>query len=155
MGFFKGIGKMIKKNVNFHTLVKVGAQGLSMVPGVGGIAGGVIQNLQDAHDAKKAANDEQAQIALDNASTQAGNAIGTNAGKFLAKTAQKAYDAAGNEIQSGLGKVGAEVANQSIKEWFKAHWKAVAGGVVGLVVIIVGANRLFAHKRTAKPTLRR
>ncbi|MGL2964654.1 hypothetical protein ACSVH2_12600 [Flavobacterium sp. RSB2_4_14] len=155
MSFFKGIGKMIKKNVNFHTLVKVAGQGLSMVPGVGGVAGGVIQNLQEAHDAKKQANEEQAQQAIQEAANQAGTAGGTIAGQFITKTMTKAYDSAGAEIKTGLGKVGAEVANSTIKEWFKKHWKAVVGGVVGLVVVIVGAVKIFGHKSHRKPSYRR
>ena len=155
MSFFKGIGKMIKKNVNFHTLVKVAGQGLTMLPGVGGIAGGVVQNLQEAHDAKKQMNNEASQQAIQNASTLAGQAGGTIAGQFASQTMQKAYDSAGNEIKQGIGKVGAEVANSSIKEWFKKHWKAVAGGVAGLIVLIVVAVRAFGHRGAKKPAFRR
>jgi hypothetical protein len=154
MGFFKGIGNMIKRNVNFHTLVKVAGQGLSMVPGVGGIAGGVIQNLQEAHDAKKQMDEEQSQAAIEQAAQSAGNAGGTIAGQFISKTMAKAYDSAGVEVKQGIGKVGSEVANSAIKEWFKKHWKAVAGGVVGLAVIIFTAVKL-GHRVHKKPTFRR
>lgn len=155
MGFFKGIGKMIKKNVNFKTLVKVGAQGLGTLPGVGGIAGGVISNLQDAHEAKRAHNAEVAQAKLEQASNSAGGALGSLGGKFASQTLQKAYDTAGNEVKDGLGKVGAEVANSTIKQWFKKHWKAVVGILAGVITIIVVAVRWFGHKGHKKPTYRR
>lgn len=154
MGFFKGIGKLIKKNVNFKTLVKVGAQGLGTLPGVGGVAGGVISNLQDAHEAKRAQRSDEAQMKLQQASSGAGKAVGSLAGQFASQTLQKAYDQAGNEIKDGIGKVGAEVANSSIKQWFKKHWKAVGGIVVGLVAVIVVMVRWFGHKGHKRPVRR-
>ena len=154
MSFFKGIGKLIKKNVNFHTLVKVAGQGLSFVPGVGGVAGGVISSLQEAHDAKRANNEAQTQQALENASTQAGNAGGTIAGQFISKTMQKSYDSAGSEIKIGMGKIGSEIANSTIKQWFKKHWKAVAGGLAGLLLLIFLVVK-FGHRGHKKPILRK
>lgn len=155
MGFFKGIGRLIKKNVNFHTLVKVGGQALGSLPGIGGLAGGVISNLQDAHDAKKQQRNDEADQYVQNASASAGRGLGTIGGKFASQTLQKAYATAGDEVKDGLGKVGSEVANSTIKQWFKKHWKAVAGIGVGTVTVIVVCVRWFGHKGHRKPAYKR
>lgn len=155
MGFFKGIGKMIKKNVNFKTLVKTAGQGLSFVPGVGGIAGQVITDLQSAHEAKRAGQAEQAQEYTASAAQKVGKKVGSIAGQFGSQVLNNTLNSAGEEINVGLGKLGANVADNAIKEWFKKHWKTLVGGVVGVVALVFLAKRFMGNKRRVSTPYRR
>lgn len=146
MGFFKGIGKFIKKNVNIKTAIKTVGKAGALLPGVGGVIGGTIGQLQDAHYAKKEQREAEAQALVEQASQNMGQATGTIAGQFLSKTAQNAYANASEEVKAGLGKVGANVADHTIKEWFKKHWKLIVGFAVGLPLLIWGAKKAFAKK---------
>jgi uncharacterized protein YjbJ (UPF0337 family) len=139
MSFFSGAKKMIKKNVNFKTLVKVGTMASGLVPVIGGSLQTTMGSLVDAHNAKKAGRQAEAQAKLQEAADTAGNAIGSNAATFISKTAKKAYDTASEEVKAGAGQVGASVLDSTINEWFKNHWKliaGIAGGLVGAFFII-------------------
>lgn len=53
MGFFKKIGKTIKKNVSFKNLVKVATPALGIIPIAGGFLQNTAEGLSAAHQAKK------------------------------------------------------------------------------------------------------
>jgi hypothetical protein len=146
MSFFKGLSKVVKKNVNFKTLVKVAGKASSLIPGVGGQVSEVVSGMQQAHQEKKAGRQAEAQALVEQAAQTAGNALGSNAGKFISKTAKVAYDTAGNEVKEGAGKVGASVVDSTIKEWFKKHWWHVLAVIAGLLFIFKLLPRLFSGK---------
>lgn len=143
MGFFKGIGKFIKKNVNIKTAIKGVGQLGSSIPGVGGVIAGTIGQLQDAHYAKKEAREQEAQLLAEQAGANLGNAGGTIAGQVLSTALQNGYTKASDEVKSGLGKVGANVADHTIKEWIKKHKWLLVGVGLGLPLVIWGAVKLF------------
>jgi hypothetical protein len=165
MGFFKNIGKAIKKNVSFKNLVKVATPIMGAIPIVGGTVQNVSQKLQDAHQAKKDAQNAQNEydkqvaeanaIALQNQAYQtAGQAVGAVAnsgGQIFAKAVTEgAYAGLGTGAQQGLGTVGAEIADSTITAWFKKHWKHI---LIGLSVI--GAIYLIRkHNADKKPRAR-
>lgn len=144
MGFFKNIGKGLKKavkQVSFKNLVKVAGSGLSLVPGVGGIAGGLIQNMQANHEAKKqeqqmiaeqqaqqqaydqAMSQEQARLSIkDVVNAGVGGAL-TGVGSAIAGTQQ-------------VGNIGAKVTDSTIKAWFKMHWWKVLIGLSAFLLLI-------------------
>jgi hypothetical protein len=154
MGFFKNIGNAVKKGlkqVSLKNVVKLGTPLLSMIPVVGSVAQGVVENASAAAEAKKQARiaEEQGRIAeaealhvqADILAAQAGAAVGQQAGSVIkafskgvtqevvAQTSQTAKEVAGN--------VGAEIADQSIIAWFKKHMTALLIGgaaIIGLVV---------------------
>ncbi|WP_286968249.1 hypothetical protein [Flavobacterium sp. UBA4854] len=153
MGFFKSIGKAIKKNVSFKNLVKVATPIMGAIPIVGGAVQNISQNLQDSHEAKKAAQNAQneydrqvaeqlAQQKANEAYQIAGQTVGAVAnsgGQIFAKAVTEgAYAGLGTGAQQGLGTVGAEVADSTIKAWFKKHWKHILIGlsVVGAIYLI-------------------
>lgn len=136
MSFFKGLKSMVSKNVTFHNLVKFGGQALSFIPGVGGVASGVVANLQDAHDAKKAGRQAEADALVQQATTAVADGAQTIGGQFLRQTMSKGYDALTPSVKAGAGDVGAAVADESIKSWFTKHWQVVAGGVAGFFALI-------------------
>lgn len=145
MGFFSGIGNLIKKNVNFHTLVKVAGQAASFIPVVGSQVGGVIQGLQDAHDAKIQQREADAQQALADAGANAGQAGGILAGNFAKNAIPNFVQGASAGTKEGIATAGSTVANMTIKQWFKDHWQAVVGGTIGLITVIVISVRMFGH----------
>lgn len=146
MGFFKNIGSMIKRNVNFHTLVKVAGQGVSMLPGVGGLAGGVIQNLQAAHDAKLEQNEADSQQAIADAAAN----TNTIASQYASQVVKGLPAAA----QKGIANAGADVADATITVWFKRNWKKVVGGAVAFFALIWAVVH-FSKGRHHKPTYKR
>jgi hypothetical protein len=154
MGFFKGIGKFIKKNVNIKTAIKGVGQAGSLIPGVGGVVAGTIGQLQDAHYAKKEQRQAEANALVEQAAQNLGSAGGTIAGQFASKTLQNAYANASDEVKAGLGKVGANVADHTIKEWFKKHWKLVVGLGLGIPLIIVAIVK-FSRRGSRTASRRR
>lgn len=138
MGFFKKIGKAIKKGVkqiSFKNLVKVG----SMVDPTG-----IVGGLQDAHYAKKEAKAmEQANNqAMAEYYNQQANQYATGAGVKLANTL--ANTSVGQSTLNGfVGATGANVADSSIKVWFQRHWQKVAigGGLLVGVILLLRRGR--------------
>lgn len=157
MGFFKNIGKAIKKNVSFKNLVKIATPVMGAIPIVGGAVQSISQNAQDAHqakkDAKSAQNEYDRQVAEANAQAlqqqayqTAGQTVGAvaNAGAsmFAKGVTEGAYAGLSTGTQQGLGTIGAEVADSTIKAWFKKHWKHILIGlsVIGAIYLIKKHN---------------
>lgn len=155
MSFLKGIGKMIKKNVNFKNVVKLGGQLANAIPVVGGQVSGVIQGLQDAHYARKQANAEAQEIAMQSVVNNAGTAVGTIAGQALNRTAETLYKNSPQIINNALAPVGAKAIDVILKEWFKKHWKTLTGIVVGIAVIFFVLPKLMNRSTSKRLPLRR
>lgn len=137
MGFFSGISRMIKRNVNLHTAVKLAGQATSSLPGVGGLIGGTIQELQAQHDDKVANRNMSADAAAN------GFPATTELGKTLAGQAVNALGkgAAGGAVVAAGGLFGAA----AITTWIKQHAKILIG------VLVVGVAAVWYMKRK-KPT---
>jgi hypothetical protein len=153
MGFFKKIGAAIKKNVSFKNLVKVATPIMGAIPFVGGTVQNISQNLQDAHQAKKdaqAQNNAQAEYDAEQLRLQTLNYAGQNVGAVVNAGAQMfakgvtegAYAGTSTGFQNGLGTVGANVADSTIKAWFTKHWKHILIGlsIVGAIYLIKKHN---------------
>ncbi|KRD10499.1 hypothetical protein ASE21_12435 [Flavobacterium sp. Root901] len=156
MGFFKKIGKAIKKNVSFKNLVKIGTPLLGAVPFAGGALQSIAENGQAAHQAKKdaqalkaqgdyqAAQDAEmrAQALQVQIGTVAGSALGAvvqSGGQMFAKgVTEGAYNGLSDGVKQGLGTAGAGVVDSTITAWFKLHWKhiLIALTVVGAIWLI-------------------
>ena len=149
MGFFKNIGrfvkrnvksvgKTIKKNVSFKNLVKLG----SMVDPTGLVGG-----LQQAHYAKKEAQqiaDEQArEQALYDAEMQAQNA-GANAVDYL-----KNKGLFGSAVTGAVGSAGSTVIDSSVNTWLKKNWLKLVAGIVGVGTLVFLAVRLGRGRQTS------
>lgn len=158
MGFFKNIGKAIKKNVSFKNLVKIATPIMGAIPIVGGTVQNISEGLQASHQAKKdaqnAQNEYDRQVAEANALalqqqaySTAGQAVGAiaNAGTsmFAKGITEGAYAGLGSGAQQGLGTVGAEIADSTISAWFKKHWKHILIGlsVIGVIYLINKHNK--------------
>lgn len=168
MGFFKNIGKAIKKNVSFKNLVKVATPIMGAIPIVGGTVQNISQKLQDAHEAKKQAQNAQSeydrQVAEANAEAlkmqalqTAGQTVGAVAnagGQIFAKSVTEgAYAGLGTGAQQGLGTIGAEVADSTIVAWLKKHWKHILIGlsVIGAIYLIRKHNEdKYPRKRARR-----
>jgi hypothetical protein len=149
MSFFKGIGKMIKKNVNLKTLVKVTTKAASFIPVVGGEVNAVMQGFTDAHQAKKEQRESDAQIALDNTAKNFGIVAGKTAGTFV----NKAMASSSQAFQESTGQAGASVIDFSIKEWLKKHKHTlILAGFLLLSAIVLVPK--FFNKRSV-PALKR
>lgn len=166
MGFFKKIGKAIKKNVSFKNLVKVATPLMGAIPIAGGLVQSISENAQAAHQAKKdaealkaqgdyqAAQDAemraqalQVQVA---SATSAGLGAVANAGsQMLAKgISEGAWAGTSTGVKQTLGNVGADIADNTITAWFKKHWKHI---LIGLTVI--GAIYLIRKNSNRGPRL--
>jgi|GEM_PF-2129114 len=155
MGFFKKIGKAIKKNVSFKNLVKLGTPLLSAIPIAGGFAQNIVGGLSEAHEAKKlqkqaeAAGNaqlaqqyaEQVKLSTQASGGQMGSIVGTVAGQFGKSVLEGSYESLGNGVKSGVANVGADVANLTITAWFKKHWWKVGAGLGVLAGVIFFATR--------------
>ena len=140
MGFFKKIGTAIKKNVSFKNLIKVATPIMGAIPFVGGTVQNISQNLQDAHEAKKANNAAQAeynnQQALAVASQTAGAVANAGSQIFAKAVTTGINDGLSTGFVQGSGQVGATVVSSTIKVWFQRNWKIVLGAVAGLIALI-------------------
>nr|WP_294781359.1 hypothetical protein [uncultured Flavobacterium sp.] len=158
MGFFKSIGKAIKKNVSFKNLVKVATPLMGAIPFAGGALQQISTNAQEAHEAKKAQQnaqndydrqvaEQQQQLAQQQMYNTAGQLVGSvaQAGTqiFSKAVTEGAYAGLGTGAQQGLGTIGAEVADSTIQAWFKKHWKHILIGlsVIGLIYLINQHNK--------------
>lgn len=153
MGFFKNIGKAIKKNVSFKNLVKVATPVMGAIPFVGGTVQNISEGLQASHQAKKdakAMKDEnarlQAEADAEAMRVQTLQYVGKSAGavadaglQMLSKgIVEGSYAGVSTGVKQGLGTVGAEVADSTIKAWFTKHWKHILIGlsIVGCIYLI-------------------
>jgi hypothetical protein len=156
MGFFKKIGNAIKKNVSFKNLVKVATPIMGAIPFVGGAVQNISQNLQDAHEAKKANNAAQAEYNNQVALATAGQAVGAVAGAGANIFGQAVMNGVNDGLSTGLvqgsGQVGATVLTSTIKVWFQRNWKILLGAVAGLIALIwlIRRDRNNTGKRVAK-----
>ncbi|MCP2024990.1 hypothetical protein L1276_000130 [Flavobacterium sp. HSC-32F16] len=156
MGFFKKIGTAIKKNVSFKNLVKVATPIMGAIPFVGGAVQNISQNLQDAHEAKKANNAAQAeynnQQALAVASQTAGAVANAGSQIFAKAVTTGINDGLSTGFVQGSGQVGATVVSSTIKVWFQRNWKIVLGAVAGLIALIwfLRRDRNNSGKRVAR-----
>lgn len=167
MGFFKSIGKAIKKNVSFKNLVKVATPIMGAIPFVGGTVQNISEGLQAQHQAKKDAQnaqneydrqvaEQQAQLAQQQVYQSAGQAVGAVAnagGQIFAKAVTEgAYAGLGTGAQQGIGTVGAEIADSTITAWFKKHWKHILIGlsVIGVIYLINKHNNKNGRKRVTR-----
>ena len=156
MGFFKKIGAAIKKNVSFKNLVKVATPIMGAIPFVGGTVQNISQNLQDAHEAKKANNAAQAeynnQQALALASQTASAVANAGANVFGKAVMTGVNDGLSAGFVEGSGQVGSTIVSSTIKVWFNKNWKIVLGAVAGLIALIwfLRRDRNNTGKRVAK-----
>ncbi|MBO9584663.1 MAG: hypothetical protein J7574_10945 [Flavobacterium sp.] len=156
MGFFKKIGTAIKKNVSFKNLVKVATPIMGAIPFVGGTVQNISQNLQDAHEAKKANKQAEEEYNKQLALNSASNAVGAvaNAGSqiFAKAITTGVNDGLSAGFVEGTGQVGATVVSSTIKVWFQRNWKIVVGAVAGLIALIwlLRSDRNNSGKRVAR-----
>ncbi|CAD0006563.1 hypothetical protein [Flavobacterium salmonis] len=154
MGFFKSIGKSLKKVVNLKTLVKTVGAVASVVP----IGGKLVQkgidiatkavnarakqkeaekqkDYQAAHDAKLIAD------ALEQQAKQLGvNAVQTASASTAQMLSGAVVDGALQGVSqsavNGLGNLGSQVVDSTLKQWFKKNWMYLTGGLVALLALI-------------------
>lgn len=156
MGFFKKIGSAIKKNVSFKNLVKVATPIMGAIPFVGSAVQGLSQNLQDAHEAKKANNAAQAeynnQVALATAGQTVGAVAGAGANIFGQAVMTGVNDGLSSGFVKGSGQIGSTIVSSTIKVWFQKNWKILLGAVAGLIALIwfIRRDRNNSGKRVAK-----
>jgi len=126
------ISKFLKKNINLKGAIKLAG---TAVPGVGG---SIIQGLQAAAEAKKAAKTQAQQEAAALQAQQVGETIGaqfgTVAGNVITGTTKKLISTTSDSVNEATGIVGAKVVDNTIKEWIKSH-KAILIGALGSVVL--------------------
>ncbi|MBA0883800.1 hypothetical protein [Flavobacterium undicola] len=107
----------------------------TIVPGVGG---SIIQGLQASAEGKKQARDqaaqEQANQMAQDVGAQIGSYGGTVAGNVIQGATKKILAGASNGVNQASGMVGAQVVDNTIKEWFTKH-KSIVLGVLGSVVL--------------------
>lgn len=151
MGFFKNIGKAIKKNVNLKGVLKIATPIAGMIPYVGGMAQNLLQGVQDKAAAKKAEKEAQNEYDRQVAQQQqqmAQNQVNQNLGQMAYIASSSTMDVLGNAIVKGAndglsngftkgsGEIGATVVTSTLKVWFQRNWKIVAGSVAGLIALI-------------------
>lgn len=154
MGFFKSIGKSLKKVVNLKTLVKTVGAVASVVP----IGGKLVQkgidiatkavnarakqkeaekqkDYQAAHDAKLVAD------ALEQQAKQLGlntvqSATSSTAQMLSGAVVDGALQGVSQSAVNGLGNLGSQVVDSTLKQWFKKNWMYLIGGLVALFALI-------------------
>ncbi|PWB22556.1 hypothetical protein [Flavobacterium sp. HTF] len=140
MGFFKKIGQAIKKNVSFKNLVKIATPIMGAIPFVGGAVQNISQNLQDAHEAKKANNAAQAEYNNQLALAQAGQVTGAVANAGANMFAKGVMEGVNNGLSAGVveggGQIGATMVSSTIKVWFNKNWKIVVGALAGIIALV-------------------
>lgn len=165
--FFKKIGSGVKKltkKINMKGFVKLAGNGLSMLPGVGGIVGQQILNAQDAHYQKKAErealeqmeqNPEFSQMANTEKVMLVKNAIssgvvdsfnqaqdlaqrkGVTLGEVLTATAGGALQGAGSALAGDVKVIqtGGTFTQGVFMNWLKRFWYVPLGVVVVLALV--------------------
>lgn len=164
MGFFKKIGKSIKKvtkQISLKNVVKLGTPLLGSIPVAGSFLQTTVSGMSDAHALKKqeaqAVKDGNAELARQYAeqaqlaSSASGGAMGSVTGgivksfanQLVKGTVNGAYDGVNSGLKEGIAKSGASLGNMALGEWFKVHWwKVVAGlGVLGGVIFFASRGK--------------
>jgi len=148
MGFFKKLGKGLKKNISFKNLVKVVGKAATFVPVVGDMAGGIIEGAQAAHYAKKEQRQAEAEAAA-MMNQQPKGIINTMEAKnnptfmdILQGAGGGALTGAGQVLagSSTAGTAGATLVDSTLSEWFKKNWMKVvvgAGALFGLIFFAI------------------
>ncbi|WP_374172733.1 hypothetical protein [Flavobacterium tructae] len=164
MGFFKKIGKAIKKNVSFKNLVKIATPIMGAIPFVGGTLQNVSEGLQASHQAKKdakAMKDEQerliAEQAAESMKQQTLNYAGDNFGAIVDAGAQMvskavvngAYSGTSKGLKEGAANVAADMADLSLSAWFKKHLNhiLIAGAALGAIYLIRNKSSVRNSRR--------
>lgn len=159
MGFFKKLGNSVKKGfkqISLKNAVKLGTPLLSMVPVAGGLLTNVVGGISEAHEMKKQAREAELQGRLEEAQALQAQAdylaklqganVGQQAGGVIKAFTKGATDemlaSASQTSKEFAGNVGASVADESIKAWFKKHWKKM---LIALVAIIGG---VYIYKKS-------
>lgn len=159
MGFFKkitkGVGKAIKKNVNFKTLVKVGSK---FDPS------GLVGGMQEQYYAKKEQKEYEAQLAnqqgatgfVQMASMPVSNyqtARNPNFGEIMLGAAGGALAGAGGVLAGSTtaGQAGATLVDNTLMETLKKNWLKYLGILIAFVLVIVGLVKfVFKPKKRGK-----
>jgi uncharacterized membrane protein YdbT with pleckstrin-like domain len=158
MKFLKKIGagvkKVVKKNVNFKTLVKTVGKASGAIPGIGGFVAGTIGSMQDAHYAKKeekkALEQLQQEPLYDTLSnTQKVEAVNQQVIQNVTSkepTPKEVLIAAAGGALSGAGTAlagsttvqtaGATMLDGTIMTYLKNNWLKVVGILAGVVVVL-------------------
>lgn len=155
MGFFKNIGKAIKKGVKQISLKNVVKVASSFDPT------GIVGGIQQAHEIKKQERAEQdaarkeelayqAQVLAEQAAQKVGTVTGTLAGQFGKTVLQETYNGLDKGFKAGAGVVAANVADEGIKAWFKKHWQKLAIGVGALVAVVLAWRYFRKPKRVVQ-----
>lgn len=152
MGFFKKVGRMIKRNVNFKNLVKVGGQVLAVVPG-GGAAAGIVENLQAQHEQRNQEREQAAAVAAQPAGSVTYVDKGVKLGDVLQAAAGGALSATGSALleDPAVNQQAAKAADSVAMAWLKKNWWKLAAGLIVIPVAFWGIKKLFfgGSRRTA------
>ncbi|KFF15082.1 hypothetical protein [Flavobacterium hydatis] len=169
MGFFKKLGNAVKKGVKQISLknaVKFGTPLLGAIPVVGSTLKDVVTGISEADQLRKQAREAEEQGKLADAQAlqqQAdylaqlkGAQVGQQAGGVIKAFTKGATDemlaSVSNTSKEFVGNVGASVADQSIKAWFKKHWKNM---LIALCAIIGGVYIYRKSKADKKKSFNR
>lgn len=132
MGFFKKIGKGIKKfakkNINFKTLVKVGG----MVD-----PSGLVSGMQESHYLKKEGKKAEAEALAQETGANAFNYVKDNT-------------LFGSAFKGATGEAGATAVDSSLTTFFKNHWLKIVGGLVAIVVLVKVLQRPQSRGRFSR-----
>jgi hypothetical protein len=139
MGFFRKIGKGIKKatkQISIKNAIKLAGNAVSTLPGVGGVVGSAILNAQDAREAKK----QQQQANYETAMTKFQDNT-QEVGKTLASQGvQSLWNGANEGFKDGTQKVGANIIQGSLMQWFKKYWYIPVSIIVTLYFVMKKNN---------------
>lgn len=144
MGFFKNLGKTIKKaskQISFKNVVKI-ASGFDPT----GIIGGMVA----ADEAKKQQRAEEAQALQQEASAKVSQITGTLGGNFVKDVISDTYNQTSQSAKDAVALVGAKTGDTVITAWLKLHWKQLVIGVSALVTIVLLYKRFGGHKPAYK-----
>lgn len=145
MGFFKNIGKSIKKaskQISFKNFVKIAGK---FDPT------GIVGGIQDAHYAKKEAREAQKQNDLINqqnlealalqkqqeVGNKFGNYANTIAGNLVEATVNGAYYGIDKGYKQGVANAGSDLATMTANTWFEKNQTKVLLGLVSIVGLIL------------------
>lgn len=154
MGFFKKIGKAIKKNVSFKNLVKIGTPLLGAIPIAGGMAQSLVSNMSEQHEANKQARQQelaqrQAQEEY-NASLSASKKQNPNIGEILIGGAGGALTGMGGVLagSQAVGQIGATAVTNTTNTWLKQNWLKLVGGILGTVTVVFVFVKMLGGRKT-------
>jgi hypothetical protein len=159
----KKLAKTVKKKVNLRGALHVAAKGIGFIPIVGGLAGGVLDQMTDKALAKKQkaqdeANDhiesmeaaqetkrETIRSTADDFIEEATGVIADKGGKiaggFVKKTMDKFIGGLSPSVQEAAGDMGSEVMQNSLMSFFKKFW------YIPVILLIGGCYAIFKPKK--------